>query len=33
VFPPLRGTFQIVRAELGEEVVVHGVLALVRSIV
>lgn len=31
VFPPLAGTFQIVRAELGEEVVVHGVLALVRS--
>jgi glucokinase len=28
VFPPLRGSIQIVRAGLGEEVVVHGVLAL-----
>jgi hypothetical protein len=28
VFPPLDGTFQIVPVKLGEEVVVHGVLAL-----
>jgi glucokinase len=28
VFPPLRGTYRIVPAALGEEVVVHGVLAL-----
>lgn len=28
VFPPLRGTFRIVPAQLGEEVVVHGALAL-----
>ena len=28
VFPPLDGTFDVVRARLGEEVVVHGVLAL-----
>ncbi len=28
VFPPLAGTFEIVPAALGEEVVVHGVLAL-----
>ena len=28
VFPPLAGTFQIIPAALGEEVVVHGVLAL-----
>lgn len=28
VFPPLQGSFQIIRAGLGEEVVVHGVLAL-----
>jgi glucokinase len=28
VFPPLRGTYQIAPAELGEEVVVHGALAL-----
>ena len=28
VFPPLDGTFDIVPAQLGEEVVVHGVLAL-----
>ncbi len=27
-FPPLRGTFEIVPAKLGEEVVVHGALAL-----
>jgi len=27
VFPPLAGTFQMVRAQLGEEVVVHGALA------
>jgi glucokinase len=31
VFPPLRGSCKIVRAGLGEEVVVHGVLALVRG--
>ncbi len=31
VFPPLRGTYQIVPAELGEEVVVHGALALARA--
>jgi glucokinase len=29
VFPPLDGSFQIVPAQLGEEMVVHGVLALV----
>lgn len=28
VFPPLRGTFQIVPAILGEEVVLHGALAI-----
>jgi glucokinase len=28
VFPPLDGTFEVVPAQLGEEVVVHGVLAL-----
>ncbi|HUG94369.1 MAG TPA: ROK family protein, partial [Planctomycetaceae bacterium] len=28
VFPPLAGSFSIVPAELGEEVVVHGALAL-----
>jgi hypothetical protein len=28
VFPPLDGTFDVVRARLGEEVVVHGALAL-----
>ena len=28
VFPPLAGTFEIRRANLGEEVVLHGVLAL-----
>jgi glucokinase len=28
VFPPLDGTFDVVPAQLGEEVVVHGVLAL-----
>jgi len=28
VFPPLEGSFQIVPAQLGEEMVVHGVLAL-----
>ncbi|MEE8451898.1 MAG: ROK family protein [Thermoguttaceae bacterium] len=28
VFPPLRGKFKLVAAELGEEVVVHGALAL-----
>lgn len=31
VFPPLRGTFQIELARLGEEVVVHGALTLVRQ--
>lgn len=31
VFPPLRGTFQIEPARLGEEVVVHGALALARQ--
>ncbi|NQT36584.1 MAG: ROK family protein [Planctomycetes bacterium] len=30
-FPPLDGTYQIVLAELGEEVVVHGALALAAS--
>ncbi len=28
VFPPFRGSFDIVAAALGEEVVVHGALAL-----
>ncbi len=28
VIPPLRGTYEIVLAALGEEVVVHGALAL-----
>ncbi len=28
VIPPLRGTYEIVPAVLGEEVVVHGALAL-----
>lgn len=32
VFPPLRGTCRIVPAELGEEVVVHGALALARGL-
>jgi glucokinase len=31
VFPPLSGTYQIVPAELGEEVVVHGALRLARA--
>jgi glucokinase len=31
VFPPLRGTYRIVPAELGEEVVVHGALALAHA--
>ena len=31
VFPPLGGTFQIVPAALGEEMVVHGALALAAS--
>ena len=31
VFPPLRGTYRIAPAELGEEVVVHGALALARA--
>jgi glucokinase len=30
VFPPLRGSYQIVRAALGEEMVVYGALALAR---
>jgi glucokinase len=32
VFPPLKGTFEIVSAALGEEVVVHGALALASEI-
>jgi glucokinase len=32
VFPPFRGSFDIVAAALGEEVVVHGALALARDI-
>jgi glucokinase len=31
VFPPFRGTFDVVTAELGEDVVVHGALALARQ--
>jgi glucokinase len=31
VFPPLAGSYQIVPAQLGEEVVVHGALALARG--
>jgi glucokinase len=31
VFPPLAGTFEIVPAKLGEEVVLHGALALAAS--
>lgn len=31
VFPPLKGTYRIAPAELGEEVVVHGALALARA--
>ena len=31
VFPPFRGTYDIVPAALGEEVVVHGALALARA--
>jgi glucokinase len=31
VFPPLRDSFQVLPAELGESVVVHGALALARS--
>jgi glucokinase len=31
VFPPFRGTFDVVPAELGEAVVVHGALALARD--
>ena len=31
VFPPLRGTYRIAPAELDEEVVVHGALALARA--
>jgi glucokinase len=32
VFPPFRGTFDVVPAALGEEVVVHGALALAHDI-
>ena len=32
VFPPLRGTYRVAPAELGEEVVVHGALALARAL-
>lgn len=31
VFPPFRGTFDLVGAELGEDVVLHGALALARD--
>jgi glucokinase len=31
VFPPFIGTYEIVRAQLGEEMVVHGALALARD--
>jgi glucokinase len=31
VFPPLAGTYQIMPAELGELVVVHGALAIARG--
>ena len=31
VFPPFRGTFDVVPAALGEAVVVHGALALARD--
>jgi glucokinase len=31
VFAPLKGTYRIAPAELGEEVVVHGALALARA--
>jgi len=31
LFPPLAGTFEIVPARLGEEVVLHGALALAAS--
>ena len=31
VFPPFRGTYDVVRAELGEDVVVHGALALAKD--
>ncbi len=33
VFPPFRGHFDIVPAALGEEVVVHGALALARDVI
>ena len=33
VFPPFRGTFDVVPARLGEEVVLHGALALARDLV
>jgi glucokinase len=32
VFPPLRGTYRIVSAELGEEVVLYGALTLARAL-
>jgi glucokinase len=32
VFPPLRGTYEVTPAALGEEVVVHGALALARAL-
>jgi glucokinase len=32
VFPPFRGTFELVAATLGTEVVVHGALALARDL-
>jgi glucokinase len=32
VFPPLLGSYQILPAALGEEVVVHGALALATSV-
>jgi glucokinase len=33
VFPPFLGTFDVVPARLGEEVVIHGALALARALV
>jgi glucokinase len=32
VFAPFRGTFDVVPATLGEEVVIHGALALARDV-
>ena len=32
VFPPLDGTFDLLPAQLGEEVVVHGALALAAAL-